>query len=190
MLEQEIRMARQGFYSLVQFCPDRERAEGVNVGVIVFSAAGCLVRAKFSETNADVARRLWPLSINGRVLADAKISLQRRLERTPLKDLNELETFLAREAGVLSFVPFRSMQVSNPEADVVNLYERLVKPSPQTFPPPIFSRSFSTPESVEAPLQKNVALRSSYTMEQSDILPQLNQPWLSRSVLYPPRAQA
>ena len=50
-----------GFYSVVQYCPDRFRAEAVNVGLVLLCVDPHAVRVKMTS-NHDRVRKLFAIS--------------------------------------------------------------------------------------------------------------------------------
>src|SRR5215472_9475333 len=95
-------MAR-GFYSVVQYCPDRFRAEAVNVGLVLLCLDPHAVRVRMTG-NHDRVRRLF--SIARPELKNLKLSTQGLASRIELsagelRTLEHLAAFAASRANDL-----------------------------------------------------------------------------------------
>ncbi len=118
-------MSTPGFYSLIQFCPDAVRAEGVNVGVLVGTAADGLV-VRMAAQNEQVKKRFGKDSFDDGRLQVEKRGLARRLEEANPRSIDEVIQFSSLEAGRLVLLPPRPMTVSSPVADAEALFCKLV----------------------------------------------------------------
>lgn len=140
-----------GFYSVVRFCPDIERGEAVNVGVIV-GAPGLGLRARMAERNEYVKRRLGADAFDSTRLTLIKDGLEERLkEVSPTAEA--LASFGAAEAGKLQISPPRPMVVSDLDGDVLALFFRLVED------PEIARRERRTPKPDLSPVMKQLTRR-------------------------------
>ena len=95
-------MAR-GFYSVVQYCPDRFRAEAVNVGLVLLCVDPHALRVKMTG-NHDRVRKLFAISKQG--LKNLKFSthgLTSRIENSAdeLRTSEDLAAFAASRANDL-----------------------------------------------------------------------------------------
>ena len=121
-------MAR-GFYSVVQFCPDRFRAEAVNVGLVLLSIDPHALRVKMTG-NYDRIRRLF--AIGKPELKNLKVSthgLSSRIEESAdeLRTSEDLAAFAASRANDLRLTEPRLAKLDNVEDDLERLFAQLVE---------------------------------------------------------------
>ncbi len=115
---------QNGYYSLIQFCPDLSRLEGINVGVVVYSLEEKCVRVRISHDNSRIRKSFgkqdWTL------LNRAKLSIQNQLLSQLFVTVEDLHAYIAKRANFLQLTPLRSMSIANIDSDVRALYDRLV----------------------------------------------------------------
>lgn len=116
---------KPGFYSLIQFCPDATRAEGVNVGVVV-GALGASPCIKLAGQNEQVKKRFGKDSFDEVRLEVEKRGLARRLAELSLQEMSELARFISLEAGRLVVLEPRPLMVTSTAEDAERLFVRLV----------------------------------------------------------------
>ena len=121
-------MAR-GFYSVVQYCPDRFRAEAVNVGLVLLCVDPHALRVKMTG-NHDRARKLFAISKQG--LRDLKFStdgLISRIENSAdeLRTSEALAAFAASRANDLRLTEPRLAKLVNFDEDFERLFAQLVE---------------------------------------------------------------
>jgi hypothetical protein len=118
-------MNHPGFYSLVRYCPDTDRGEAVNIGVII-GAPGLGMRVRMADRNEHVKRRFGAEAFD-----DARLTLVRDGLTERLKDVEPtseaLFAFGAAEAGRLQISAPRPMVVSELDGDLLEVFERLVE---------------------------------------------------------------
>lgn len=145
-------MAR-GFYSVVQYCPDRFRAEAVNVGVVLLCVDPHAVRVRMTR-NHDRVRRLF--SISKPELKNLKLSthgLSSRIEKSTdeLRTPEDLAAFAASRANDLRLTEPRLAKLDDIETDFERLFVQLVEQhstaelaeaSPAEVLPPMLSEVF------------------------------------------------
>ncbi|HEY4243649.1 MAG TPA: DUF3037 domain-containing protein [Kofleriaceae bacterium] len=117
-------MKNAGFYSIVQFCPDAERRETVNVGVVV-GAPALGLRVRMAERNEHVKNVFGGTSYDETRLSLAKTGLARRLAAVDATR-EALTAFTSKEAGKLVLSSPQPMVVSNLVDDCLALFLRLV----------------------------------------------------------------
>ncbi|MCC7171366.1 MAG: DUF3037 domain-containing protein [Planctomycetes bacterium] len=90
------------YYSLIQYCPDRGRAEVANVGALLFTPLDQVVRVRTISSMKRV-RRVFGVSIDGqrvkralRAFADA---IESDADRRRFKTLDDLRRFIATRAN-------------------------------------------------------------------------------------------
>lgn len=116
----------ESFFSLIQFFPDLDRSEGVNVGVLLYAPKSGRVYARFSTSN-DLVRRRFP----GRALDDArlnyaKVALRERLEAKPFETREDLEHFADSLGNNLAILPLRPTLVTSIQEELDELMQTLV----------------------------------------------------------------
>ncbi len=118
-----------GYYSVIQYCPDRSRMEAANVGVLLFVADRNYLDVRFSSGN-DRIRRFFSKdrAIDFDSINAMKSMMEHRfsVELENLRERGALETFLHRFANEITFTKLRSVRVENPEAELAQLFEELV----------------------------------------------------------------
>ncbi len=113
----------QGFYCVIQFCPDQVRREGVNVGVVV--GDGHQLRVRFDETT-DRLRRMFPhAQLDDRRIAEAKRALQRRLSEVDPTEAS-LRDFIDKESSQLVMLPTMRTRFDDIEVSVARLFVKFV----------------------------------------------------------------
>lgn len=121
-------MAR-AFYSVVQYCPDRFRAETVNVGLVLLCVDPHVVHVKMTG-NFDCARRLF--GIGKPELQNMKVSTQGLLSRIQnsareIRTSEGLAAFAASRANDLRLTEPRLAKVDAFEDDFERLFAKLVE---------------------------------------------------------------
>jgi hypothetical protein len=113
-----------GIYSLIQYCPNRFRAEAVNVGLAVVCSDSKRLRVRLT-TQFDRAQRLFGISkseIDNLKLA-AK-AIQNRIEK--LQTHEELSAFACSRANDLRLTTPRIAKIKDVDADFERLFSDLV----------------------------------------------------------------
>jgi hypothetical protein len=90
-------MNQPGFYSVVRFCPDSDRGEAVNIGVIV-GAPALGLRLRMAEQNERVERWFGTKAVDGARLTLIKDGFAERLKEVE-PTAEALAAFGAAEAG-------------------------------------------------------------------------------------------
>lgn len=126
-------MPAPGYYSLIQFCPDRGRLEAVNVGVVVLCPALNFLDARIAPSDDRVARFFGRASFDAWALESGKrgIAYRIRAERDHLIKPEALQHFIDTRANDFVMTPLRHMRVEDPEADLERLYRKLVLAEPR-----------------------------------------------------------
>jgi hypothetical protein len=121
-------MAR-GFYSVVQYCPDRFRAEALNVGLVVMHLEPHAVRVRMTE-NFRRVRKLFamgkPEVTNLKLSTDGLIC---RIEssQNELRTSDDLAAFAASRANDLRLTEPRLVKLDDIDADFERLFAQLVE---------------------------------------------------------------
>lgn len=121
-------MAR-GFYSVVQYCPDRFRAEAVNVGLVLLRPEPHALRVRMTG-NHDRVRKLF--AIDKSELKNLKLSIHgftSRIENSvdELRTSENLAAFAASRANDLRLTEPRLAMLDNFDEDFERLFAQLVE---------------------------------------------------------------
>lgn len=157
-----------GYYSVIQYCPDRSRLEAANVGVLLFAPTTGYLRAKFASGNDRVKRFFSDEVQDFEQVRHAKDMLTRRIEveaeTLAQSEPAALEHFLRLFANEFIFSPLRAVRVEQPEAELVQLFEELVggrvRRDPRQTPPAVerIRARFALPD-IALKVRRNVPVR-------------------------------
>jgi len=163
-------MNHPGFYSVVRFCPDIERGEAVNVGIIV-GAPGLGMRVRMAERNEYVKRRFGAEAFDNTRLTLIKEGFAERLKEVEPR-AETLAAFGAAEAGKLQISAPRPMVVKELDDDVIALFLRLVED------PELQRRERRTPKPDLAPIVRQLQRRNVPIQRRPEVsVPVLNAPF-------------
>lgn len=117
---------KQGYYALVQFSPEPDRYEFVNIGVALFGPDHRYVGSKFSRSLRRV-ERLFGRQIKG-YFEVLKHAFARRLEVEFARGWNQekLERFAKSRANNIRISQLLPIVVEDPTADLDDLFTKLV----------------------------------------------------------------
>ncbi|SRR6266404_6611276 len=119
----------KGYYSIVQFVPDLERAEAINVGIVLLCPELGFLKSRTARGN-DRARRLFGNNrqIDLEQLNAFKIAFDERiaLEGGRIRSVEDFAQFIDTRANLLLLTPPRSIKVVDPELELVRLFKSLV----------------------------------------------------------------
>jgi hypothetical protein len=126
-------MGQSAYYSVIQFCPDRSRAEAVNIGVLLLSPGHNFVDAKIARDHRRVARFFGRGSFDRTRLLLLKRAIETRIREKNdwSRGLEDLEHFIGTRANDVQLTPPRPMKTADPAADIASLFEELVGGAPQ-----------------------------------------------------------
>lgn len=118
----------KGYYSVIQYCPDRSRAEAANVGVVLFTENPHHLAVKLSETYARVERFFKPNRQRLARIIDAARASATRLNHSmeDMATVEELDHFTRTMGNDIRMTPPRIVVVSDVQQDVLKLYDELV----------------------------------------------------------------
>jgi hypothetical protein len=119
-------MRQSGFYSILQFCPDAERAERLNAGVVLAFPAHSFLKTEIAE---DLSHLKQLLHGSGESLLRRELeSLKARLstEGQHLATREALQQFAATRTGVMRLTEPRSIAIDAPDQTLHDLFVRLV----------------------------------------------------------------
>jgi hypothetical protein len=143
----------RAFYSVVQYCPDRFRAEAVNVGLVLVCLDPHAVRVRMTSNHSRV-RKLFTVArqeLNNLKLATH--GLQSRIENSldEFRNVEDLAAFAATRANDLRLTEPRLAKIESIDYDFERLFSDLVekratvalsKMSPAEVLPPRLSEVF------------------------------------------------
>jgi hypothetical protein len=118
-----------GYYCIVQFTPDRRRAEGANIGVLLFAPEHQFLDVRLASSNRRIHRFFGtPRGFDEEQVSAIRLSLKNRLrvEAEYIRSPEDLDHFVKTLANHLVLTPPRPVIVSDPARDLDNLFEELV----------------------------------------------------------------
>lgn len=119
-------MYSKGYYSILQYVPDVERAESVNIGVVLICPARNFRKVKTTKDNARIVRFFGTSAgFDGQRLTILKQALEERIAAIPT--LEELQRFVETRANHLRLIAPRPIKVAEPEAELDRLFAALVE---------------------------------------------------------------
>lgn len=118
----------EGLYGAIQYCPDLDRAEGVNVGVylVCVTTGQSLVRMSDSRDRLHLQRRLGSKRIDEKRIELAKTALTNRFVTSRIRSREDIEHFASREANNLIIMPPRRILITDIAKDIAELFDALV----------------------------------------------------------------
>lgn len=121
----------QGFYSLVQYSEFPERAEFVNVGIVLFADASPRVQFRFAGSSRRVERAFNIVA--GTQFNNLIASLKNRLTEEFSGDWHRsaVDRFIGLRSGKLRLSPPKSVLVKEPKVTLEELFEKLVSDIPR-----------------------------------------------------------
>jgi len=121
----------KGYYSIIQYCPDPAKSEGVNVGVALFVPDHGFADVQVSRNNRR-ARKFFGRTFDGPRLNAAKKAIRNRirLERDRFRTGEDIQGFIDRRADAIRLIDPRPMRVGDPRLELRALFEELVEPAP------------------------------------------------------------
>lgn len=116
----------QGYYSLIQYCPDWKRLEVCNIGVMLFCPQAEFLDAVMTHDNKRV-RHVFGSQLRLDYLQTFKESFAERIraEKTNLYGLDDLKDFIARRANSFLITEPRSIAVDDPQQTLAGLFTEL-----------------------------------------------------------------
>ena len=121
---------QQGYYSLVQYCPDPARAEVANVGVLLFSPGHDFIDVRLSRGVQHVKSVFKGRELDAAQIRHAKRALKDRVacQKNELRTLDNLKHFISLRFNTVLLTAPRSIAVEDPPAQLESLFQELVGP--------------------------------------------------------------
>ncbi len=120
--------AAQGYYSLIQYCPDLSRLEAVNVGVLLFCPDPHFINARTTRSVQRIRRFFGSEDRDWDQIREMITAIEDRLttEGERYRTRDDLERFVATRGNAVQLTPPRPMKVHHPVQDLEALFQRLV----------------------------------------------------------------
>lgn len=122
---------RKGHYSLIQFCPDRGRAEAVNVGLVLFVPAERRLEVRMAQTSRRVQQIFGKGAIDPWWLKTVRESFERGLmtehRAGRFMSAEDLDRYFSTLGNDIIATPARPTQVEDARASLERLYARFVE---------------------------------------------------------------
>lgn len=118
----------KGYYSILQFVPDLERAEGANIGVVLFCPERRFIDVKIS-TNNDHVRRLFrgkKVDLKRVDVIKANFTDRIRGSKSSITTGEDFNLFVNTRANSLRLTEPRPMKVFEPAVELTKLFTLLV----------------------------------------------------------------
>ena len=119
----------KGFYSLVQYCPDRFRAEAVNVGLVLMSLEPHELRVQITERYNRASKLFSIPKVKLKNMKLAASGLKCRIESAAeeLQTVEAFAAFAASRANDLQLTKPRLAKIGQIDDDFVRLFSQLVE---------------------------------------------------------------
>jgi len=118
---------QQGYYSLIQYCPDWTKLEVCNIGVMLFCPGIRFLDVKMTGDDSKRVRSIFGKQHRLNYIRTFKGIFANRIlrERDNLLDLNALKYFIANRANSFLITEPRSIAVDDPKKELDNLFEEV-----------------------------------------------------------------
>lgn len=120
--------AHTGFYSLIQYCPDRSRLEAANLGVVLLCPSLGFLGCRLAGGNERIRRFFGEQAGSIPQIRAMKRMLENRLKDDPNLVVPEnFEKFRRLLANELQITEARPIRVENPQVELAQLFNELVE---------------------------------------------------------------
>ena len=118
----------EGYYSVIQYCPDAAREEAANVGVVLLCPEIGFLKVRTTAGNDRIRRFFQPADADWDRINAMKLSIERRLrvDKEQFRDLQSLERFAATRANSVRLTKPKAIAVEDPEVELKRLFKQLV----------------------------------------------------------------
>jgi DUF3037 family protein len=113
-----------GYYSLIQWCPNRARAEVVNVGVLVLCPHLGVLDVKLTTDYRRVEHIFGPVDTTR--LHVTLRGFEHKLRTLSIQSVRELERFALCQGNDLQVTASRALSMLHPSSELELLFEELV----------------------------------------------------------------
>ncbi len=118
----------KGYYSVIQYCPDRFRAEGVNVGLVLLCLEPHALRVQMTQ-KFDRVRKLFAISkqdLNSLKIATEAMKSRIASATVDWRTAEELAAFAGSRANDLRLTEPRLAKIADIDTDFERLFSELV----------------------------------------------------------------
>ena len=124
----------KGYYSILQYVPDPERAEAVNIGIVLFCRERNFLKAKTTKDHARVIRFFGESpGLDLQRLTIFKQAFEERIAAEGIQTLAAFQRFVDTRANQLRLIAPRPLKMAEPEEELAHLFALLVEvPQPAT----------------------------------------------------------
>lgn len=116
----------QGFYSLVQYCPDASRAEAANVGLMIFQTAPAATAVRVVDDVRSVLKRLGQKEEAATLLSIVQ-SMRNRIEREQFSSIEQVEHFVRTRGNQIQLTMPRPMRIGVIDRELDEMFDELVE---------------------------------------------------------------
>jgi hypothetical protein len=118
----------QGYYSIIQYCPDLGRLEAANVGVLLFCPETGFLKALMTGNNSRIIRFFGSEGHDWKRINVLKRGIAERLskEKSDIKTIDDLRQFIALRANLMQITSPNSIRVVDAEQDLHELFEQII----------------------------------------------------------------
>ncbi|MEQ8790698.1 MAG: DUF3037 domain-containing protein [Pirellulaceae bacterium] len=118
----------KGWFSIVQFCPDPNRLEAANIGVLLFCPSLDFLKVRMASDNRRITKFFGSKDFDLAMVNSFKRGLEERLRREQVRvlDCEQLVDFVDRRANQIRISPPRSIRVTETERQLDELFAQLV----------------------------------------------------------------
>lgn len=126
-----------GYYSLIQYCPDRGRLEAANIGVLLFCPEQKYLRVRMAPNNERIRHFFGEEAGDLKQINAMKKMLEHRVEAeaSEIGDLSGLRRFAALLANEIVVSEPRPTLVEEPDVELAQLFDDLVARTHRREPP-------------------------------------------------------
>ncbi|MCH7687506.1 MAG: DUF3037 domain-containing protein [Planctomycetes bacterium] len=151
----------KGWFSIVQFCPDPNRLESANIGVLLFCPALDFLSVRMASDNRRIIKFFGSKDFDLTLVNSFKKGFEERLrkEHGNIVDHEQLLDFVDRRANQIRISPPRSIRVTEPEKQLDDLFAELIGESARrdTSFKDLLAKSLEQP-GLESKLYKSIAI--------------------------------
>lgn len=121
--------ANKGYYSLIQYCPDRSRMETANLGVLLFCPELNFLKVMNTSSVKRIKSFFKEQNFNPKALISAVNSVESRLNLIAGKNggIDEVNDFIGKRANEIILTSLRPVKVREPQETLSRLYAELVQ---------------------------------------------------------------
>lgn len=121
-------ISQPGYYSLVQYCPDKTRMEAANVGVLLFCPGWNFLGVRHASQFGRIRQFFRRDDFDVDRLQSTLKSLEKRLEisKKDFRDKDDLIRFIDTRANEIVLTQPRAIKVLEPQADLDALYREVL----------------------------------------------------------------